>query len=938
MVRARRWALLLLATVSLTTARELAASRAAQLRLQHDYPNLFPAVGNEPSKFDPLLNSLEELHHALETMQSDYFKIWLGKWPDAIDWTAAVMGTHVSAALYSLTRSLEYIMPGTYAEQGTELKIEGQRVENEINKYFSQAITYFFGEDHFAIRTQAHDDMLWVVLGWLENIRFIREHNSLHYPPTSDSTGGSRWYGKQFEGAFAHRARVFYDLAKKGWDWKLCGGGMTWDPHKAPYKNAITNELFIAASIGMYLYFPGDSNCSPFMSTHDGLDDDARIAEEGDGVCEPPYGPAPAHDPIYLQSAVNGYKWLKNSNMTNTKGLYVDGFHIRDWGKNHTIGTGNCDERNEMVYTYNQGVLLSGLRGLWEGTGDLNYLDDGHKLVRDAIRATGWRPGHGLIVEDGKWWFGLGKDGILTETCDPLGTCSQNGQTFKGIFFHHLTLFCKPLPLSPLIPGKTHGASKAVAKLHRQSCKEYAPWVARNAQAALRTRDKRGRFGGWWGALSGKEDEARLPETPDGAVDYRNRLVRTQDKYEDTPRESGPDVQFATMQKKETEFRIERMKTQGGDLNDRGRGRTVETQGGGVAVRQPTKDRTWKYLTLDLFFTSLKSTDTTMSSKNIIVILGITGNQGGSVATEFLNHPNWTIRGISRSPSSARSAAWTAKGVAMVAADLNDTDSLEHALKGATAIFGVTDYWQHFWNPANRVRATETGQTLNEISYELEVQQGKNLVDAAASVEGLDRLVLSTLSKSREWSHGRITWNYHSDAKWAAVEYMRERYPELAARSSLLQAAVFMENYRKLARKQTDGSYKIRCPIKADTPVPMIDHRADTGHFVKALLDVAPGKNLAAHGSLVSWSQFCQLASKLSGVTFTYEQCTVDDFDVMILGGAGREIGEMFVYTEDPGYYGADPSITNPENLGVNVQTKSIETFLKEDLPSFLKQ
>jgi hypothetical protein len=525
-------------------------------------------------------------------MQSDYFKIWLGKWPDAIDWTAAVMGTHVSAALYSLTRSLSYVMPGTYAKQDMELEIEGQRVENEINKYFSQAITYFFGEDHFAIRTQAYDDMLWVVLGWLENIKFIQEHNGLHYPPTSHSIGGSRWYGKQFEEGFAHRARVFYDLARKGWDWKLCGGGMLWSPHTLPYKNAITNELFIAASIGMYLYFPGDTNCSPFMSMNDGLNNKTRIAEEGDGVCEPPLGPSPAHDPVYLQSAINGYKWLKASNMTNTQGLYVDGFHIRDYGVNHTIGTGNCDLRNEMVYTYNQGVLLSGLRGLWESTGSLTYLNDGHALVRAVIRATGWQPGEGLITPTTEQaatnWFGLGHNGILAEICDPTGSCTQNGQTFKGIFFHHLTLFCAPLPLAPLIPGKTHGANRADAMLHRQSCKEYAPWVVRNAQAALGTRDKRGRFGMWWGAPKEEEDAVELqPGIPRGAVDYRNRQVRVMDEYEEKMEDEGPEVQFAAMLEKETEpqpIGSQKSRTTGSDLNDRGRGRTVETQGGGVAV------------------------------------------------------------------------------------------------------------------------------------------------------------------------------------------------------------------------------------------------------------------------------------------------------------------------------------------------------------------
>ncbi|OCK76993.1 glycoside hydrolase family 76 protein [Lepidopterella palustris CBS 459.81] len=606
----------------------------------------------ESSKVEPPVGTLEELHHALETMQTDYFKIWLGKWPDAIDWTSAVMGTHVSAALYSLTRSLSYIMPGTLdmETQDRELNLEGQRVENEINKYFSQAITYFFGEDHFAIRTQAYDDMLWVVLGWMENIRFIREHNKLHYPPSRHSAGGSNWYGKQFESPFAHRARVFYDLATKGWDWKLCGGGMIWDPHppKPPYKNAITNELFITASIGMYLYFPGDSNCSPFMSV---LDTDPILnptantehrltpgatAAQSHNACEPPYSPALPHDPIYLASAINGYNWLKNSNMTNVQGLYVDGFHIRGWKDKNHIGTGKCDERNNMVYTYNQGVLLSGLRGLWEGTGNLTYLEDGHKLVRDTIRATGWKTGNDLtaisfsaplpqnqkrvlenrpvhptgynrvpanpasahyqgnintevphpandeITSLPPTWAGLGADGIMMEFCDPAGTCSQNAQTFKGIFFHHLTIFCTPLPLSPLIPGKTHGAKQEHARLHRQSCKEYAPWVARNAEAALETRDGRGRFGMWWGAprvqefaeqgvLERRDLDAGIlaldPKIPVGAIDYQNLGFM-----------GTGSMQTSSANAKKSEG------VNGGDANERGRGRTVETQGGGVAV------------------------------------------------------------------------------------------------------------------------------------------------------------------------------------------------------------------------------------------------------------------------------------------------------------------------------------------------------------------
>jgi hypothetical protein len=304
---------------------------------------------------------------------------------------------------------------------------------------------------------------------------------------------------------------------------------------------------------------------------------------------------------VYLINAITAYDWLRRSNMTNDQGLYVDGFHIAGWNKNGSVGTGNCDVRNEMVYTYNQGVLLSGLRGLWEGTGDLFYLEDGHKLVRNVIKATGWKS----PTERTNEWSGLGRNGILEEICDVTGKCSQNSQTFKGIFFHHLTLFCEPLPKVPLVPGKTYTGGPTEASLHAQSCREYATWVAWNARAAMSTRNREGQFGMWWGAGRGDHWPV-IPETPEGAEDYRNEGLGDEKKWGSgwnsglgiTPPRPPPglmepqspilvrgsphlDLRRQSPVTEDPEFPSSINTT---DLNDRGRGRTVETQGGGVAV------------------------------------------------------------------------------------------------------------------------------------------------------------------------------------------------------------------------------------------------------------------------------------------------------------------------------------------------------------------
>ena len=100
------------------------------------------------------------------------------------------------------------------------------------------------------------------MLGWIEAVKFVAEHIELHYTdvrtqgdgPTPDglkrALGSLPWHGQLWVQSFAHRARIFWNLAARGWETKFCGGGMIWNP-RGLYKNAVTNELWISASIAM---------------------------------------------------------------------------------------------------------------------------------------------------------------------------------------------------------------------------------------------------------------------------------------------------------------------------------------------------------------------------------------------------------------------------------------------------------------------------------------------------------------------------------------------------------------------------------------------------------------------------------------------------------------------------------------------------------------
>ncbi|KAI6863709.1 Six-hairpin glycosidase [Hortaea werneckii] len=511
----------------------------------------------------------DELKNTLDVMQSEPF--WNGTyWPDTIQWIGAFLNTLVAASERSFTSALE-------TEDGVSSGAHGPFVsdEAEIAKYYSDVRAYFDTEDVIQIFDAAYDDAQWVVLEWLEAIRFTYQYDDY----------ASSAQGKADIARFAHRAHIFYNIVQDQFDTSLCEGGITWNPTLAPYKNAITNELFLSSSIAMYLYYPGDNDTDPYPSP---------AYTNATNTTLPTLPPLAAHDPVLLDNAIQEYSWFQHHNFTNAQGLVVDGFHVSE-------GQTTCDERNEMVYTYNQGVLLSGLRQLWEATGNIQYLIDGYAFVETVINATGWytspssSSGEGEEEEAGQW-AGLGRNGIMEDYCDAPANCSQDNQIFKGIYFHHLDLFCEALPTrTPLVEGVTFTASPDLAAEHAGRCRGYLPWIRHNARAALATRNDAGVVGGWWGAgFVGKSQQAwpayAVPK-PEGSMDEKNEewvLGEAPWKCQGWHCQAGRQGSRAGGLVSADLMRGRSARNR--DVDDQGRERTVETQGSGVGVVKAAYD------------------------------------------------------------------------------------------------------------------------------------------------------------------------------------------------------------------------------------------------------------------------------------------------------------------------------------------------------------
>jgi uncharacterized protein YbjT (DUF2867 family) len=122
-----------------------------------------------------------------------------------------------------------------------------------------------------------------------------------------------------------------------------------------------------------------------------------------------------------------------------------------------------------------------------------------------------------------------------------------------------------------------------------------------------------------------------------------------------------------------------------------------------------------------------------MSTPRTIAILGATGAQGGGLVRAILSEPSsgFTARAITRDVNSPKARELAKLGAEVVAADLDDLESLKRAFDGAYGAYCVTFFWSHFSPEKELAGATAMAQ--------------------AARYAGLEHLIWSTLEDTRKW-------------------------------------------------------------------------------------------------------------------------------------------------------------------------------------------
>ncbi|MGO8817346.1 MAG: NmrA/HSCARG family protein [Terriglobia bacterium] len=301
-----------------------------------------------------------------------------------------------------------------------------------------------------------------------------------------------------------------------------------------------------------------------------------------------------------------------------------------------------------------------------------------------------------------------------------------------------------------------------------------------------------------------------------------------------------------------------------------------------------------------------------MPEKKIIAVVGATGAQGGGMARAILSDPNggFAARVLTRDTNSDKAKEFARLGAEVVAADVDDVESLKRAFHGAYGAFCVTFYWAHFSPEREQANAAAMAE--------------------AAKHEGLKHVVWSTLEDTRRWvplSDNRMPTlmeKYkvpHFDAKGEADHLFTDR----GVPTTILLTSFYWDNFIYFGmgpKKGPDGKLAITLPM-GDKKLPGIAAE-DIGRCAYGVLKKGSefiGKTVGIAGEHLTGSQMAAAFSKALGKEVGYNAVPPEVYRSFGFPGA-EDLGNMFQFKRDfEEYYCGARDLTVARSLNPSLQT-----------------
>ena len=278
-----------------------------------------------------------------------------------------------------------------------------------------------------------------------------------------------------------------------------------------------------------------------------------------------------------------------------------------------------------------------------------------------------------------------------------------------------------------------------------------------------------------------------------------------------------------------------------------------------------------------------------MADKKIIAVVGATGAQGGGLARAILNDPNggYAVRAITRDPNSTKARELAKLGADVVAANVDDVESLKRAFAGAHGAFLVTFFWDHF-------------------SAEREQEEVRKMIEAVKHAN-VKHIIWSTLEDTRKWvplddnRMPTLQGKYkvpHFDGKGEADQFFRDA----GVPTTFLLTSFYWDNFIYFGagpQKGPDGKLALTFPM-GDKKLPGIAAE-DIGKSAYGIFKRGNefiGKTVAIAGEHLTGTQMAQAMSKALGTEIAYNSVEPDVYRSFGFPGAD-DLGNMFQFKRD---------------------------------------
>ena len=301
-------------------------------------------------------------------------------------------------------------------------------------------------------------------------------------------------------------------------------------------------------------------------------------------------------------------------------------------------------------------------------------------------------------------------------------------------------------------------------------------------------------------------------------------------------------------------------------------------------------------------------------SKKTIAVVGATGAQGGGLVRAILADPSggFAARALTRDPNGAKAKELAKLGAEVVAANVDDVDSLKKAFAGAHGAFCVTFFWDH-------------------LSPEKEQAEARAMAQAAKDA-GVKHVIWSTLEDTRKWvpltdtRMPTLQGKYkvpHFDAKGEANAF----FSQLGVPTTFLNTSFYWDNLVHFGmgpRKGPDGKLAFVLPM-GDKKLPGIAVE-DIGRCAYGIFKRGPelvGKTVGIAGEHLTGAQMAAELSRALGREVVHGDVTPEAYRAFGFPGAD-DLANMFQFKRDfEAYYCGARDLAFSRSLHPGLQTFS---------------